>query len=119
MNINQIKPKSPVDSVMGCITALDETREVRGGSLRIRTATIIDATGECQVTLWNDDCEKVKLKDIIKITQGWAGEYQGKIQLSAGKFGTLTIINFDDAEALVLKRSIVIPKTVKQATLVK
>ncbi len=93
MKVNQIKPKAAVDEITLTIESVDEPREVRGGSLRVANATGVDDTGSVVITLWNDDIAKVKTGDTIKIIKGWAGEYQGKIQLSAGKFGKLEVVS--------------------------
>lgn len=92
MKVNEIKPKAAVDEITLKIESMDEAREVRGGSLRVANATGTDETGSVLITLWNDDIAKVKKGDTIKIIKGWAGEYQGKIQLSAGKFGKLEVV---------------------------
>jgi len=92
MKVKDIKPKAAVDEITLTIESMDESREVRGGSLRVANATGVDDTGSVVITLWNDDITKVKTGDTIKITKGWAGEYQGKIQLSAGKFGKLEVV---------------------------
>ena len=50
-----------------------------------------DATGTISVTLWNDDIDKVNVGDTIKFENGWVGEWQGELQLSAGKFGKMEV----------------------------
>ena len=97
MKVNEIKAKAAVDEITLKIESIDEPREVRGGSLRVANATGSDDTGSVVLTLWNDDITKVKTGDTIKIIKGWAGEYQGKIQLSAGKFGKLEVLGGDAA----------------------
>ncbi|HLP79379.1 MAG TPA: DNA-binding protein [Acidobacteriota bacterium] len=92
MKVKEIKAKAAVDEITLTIESIDEPREVRGGSLRVANATGVDETGSVVITLWNDDINKVKTGDKVKITKGWAGEYQGKIQLSAGKFGKLEVV---------------------------
>ncbi len=99
MKIKDIKPKAAVDEITLNIESIDEPREVRGGSLRVANATGTDDTGSVLLTLWNDDIAKVKTGDTIKIIKGWAGEYQGKIQLSAGKFGKLEVVSSGAAAA--------------------
>jgi ssDNA-binding replication factor A large subunit len=59
---------------------------------RVCNATAKDATGTIQLTLWNEDIDKVKVGDTIKIENGWVGEWQGELQLSTGKFGKLEVL---------------------------
>jgi len=63
-----------------------------GKSGRVCTAVVEDATGKISLTLWNDDVDKVNAGDKIQIKNGWVGEYQGELQLSTGKFGTLEVL---------------------------
>ncbi|MBU1975456.1 MAG: hypothetical protein KKG59_03560 [Nanoarchaeota archaeon] len=97
MNVTDLKDKTAVDEITLKITKKEEPREVRGGFLKVCNCTGEDATGTVTVTLWNQDIDKVKEGDTIKITGGWAAEYQGSIQMSAGKRGNLEVISGGDA----------------------
>jgi len=44
------------------------------------------------LTLWNDDIDKVEVNSKIKITNGWVSSYKNKLQVSAGKYGKLEVI---------------------------
>lgn len=59
---------------------------------KVANAVIRDLTGEFKLTLWNDEVDKIKAGMKIKIENGYVGEFQGEPRLSAGKFGSLTII---------------------------
>ncbi len=99
MKVKDLKAKAAVDEITLTIESIDEPREVRGGSLRVANANGTDDTGSVTLTLWNDEINKVKTGDKIKISKGWVGEYQGKLQLSAGKFGKLEVLGGGDAPA--------------------
>lgn len=58
---------------------------------RVCNAIGKDDTGTIKLTLWNDDIDKVNTGDIVKIENGWVGEWQGELQLSTGKFGKLEV----------------------------
>jgi replication factor A1 len=60
---------------------------------KVATAVAKDESGDIKITLWNDDAEKVKAGDKIKLTNGYVSEWQGEKQLSTGKFGTLEVLN--------------------------
>lgn len=68
------------------------TFEKFGKSGKVCTAIAQDDTGKISLTLWNDDTDKVSLGDKVRIKNGWVGEYQGELQLSTGKFGTLEVL---------------------------
>ncbi len=64
-----------------------------GNSGRVATATAKDDTGEVKLSLWNDEIDLVKKGIKIKISNGYVNEFQGEMQLTAGKFGKLEVIS--------------------------
>jgi len=50
-----------------------------------------DESGEIDLSLWNNQCDEVEVGDKVKISNGYVSEWQDKLQLTAGKFGTLTV----------------------------
>ena len=94
MKISEIQARQGRIDVQGKITDLGEIREFNknSGNLRVCDAELKDDSGEIKLTLWNDEIDKVKVGDKVKITNGYCGEYQGEKQLSAGKFGKLEVI---------------------------
>ena len=59
---------------------------------RVCNAKINDGTGTITLTLWNEEIDKIDVGDKIKITNGYVGEWQGELQLGAGKFGKLEVV---------------------------
>lgn len=59
---------------------------------RVCNARIKDATGVVSLTLWNEDIDKINVGDRLKISNGYVGEWQGELQVSAGKFGKIEVI---------------------------
>ncbi len=59
---------------------------------RVCTAKLQDDSGTILLTLWNDDIEKVGSGDMIKVVNGWCAEFRGERQLSAGKFGSIELV---------------------------
>jgi len=76
------------------IVDVGEAREFEkfGKTGRVATAIAKDETGDIKLTLWNDDIERVKAGDKIKLTNGYVSEWQGEPQLTTGKFGKLEIV---------------------------
>ena len=58
---------------------------------RVCNATIADSTGEVDLTLWNDDIDKIKVGDTIKLENGWCSEFKNQKQVSSGKYGKLEV----------------------------
>jgi len=92
MKVKELKDKGSVDEITLKVTAKEEPKEVRNGSLKVCSLTAEDDTGKVVVTLWNQDIDKVKVGDTIKITKGWSQDYNGNMQVSSGRFGTLEVI---------------------------
>jgi replication factor A1 len=60
---------------------------------RVATARVKDESDdEIDLTLWNESIDEISIGDKIKIENGYVSEFQGNSQLTAGKFGTLTVV---------------------------
>ena len=90
--VKDLKDRATVDEIVLKVSAKEEPREVRGGQLRVCNMTGEDDTGKVTVALWNDEIGQVNDGDSIKITKGWSAAYNGQMQVSRGKFGTLEIV---------------------------
>jgi replication factor A1 len=55
---------------------------------KITTFVAADHTGTILIPFWNADGETVKVSDTIEIQNGYVTEFQGKVQLNVGKFGS-------------------------------
>lgn len=93
MNISEIQPKQGKIEVAGTITEKGDIRtfEKFGKPGRVCSAKLKDDTGECTLSLWNDQVDQVNEGDEIKIENGYANEWQGQIQLSTGRFGKIEV----------------------------
>ena len=98
MKINELQPKTGNVDLIATVTHIDAPRgfEKQGSKGRVAKATIKDETGECKLSLWNEQIDQIKKGEKIKITGGWADEYKGEIQLTSGKFGKIEILERDE-----------------------
>ena len=97
MMAKDLKDKSKVDEIVLTIVEKKEPREWSskwsGASGRVCDATGKDDNGDqVSISLWNDDIERVEVNTRIKISNGWVSSYKNKLQLSAGKFGKLEVL---------------------------
>jgi len=99
MKIADLKVNQKADLDEATVTAIDEARSfVRfGRPIRVATATIKDDTGTMKMSLWNEDIEKVKVGDKIKVTNGFCKEFQGEKQITTGRLGKLEVIGKDES----------------------
>ena len=95
LKVSELKARAAVDEIELEIVSKGETREFANerSSGKVCSAAAKDAAGdEVTVSLWNDEINKVKDGSKIKIEKGWCSEFQGNKQVSAGKLGTLTVL---------------------------
>ncbi|OGS42673.1 MAG: hypothetical protein A3K67_05585 [Euryarchaeota archaeon RBG_16_62_10] len=97
MFAKDLKDRTKVDELVLTIVEKKEPREFQskwsGSSGRVCDAVGTDENGDTvNISLWNDDIDKVEVNSKVKITNGWASAYKNKLQVSAGKFGKLEII---------------------------
>jgi replication factor A1 len=97
MLISDLKANQPIDFIVLEIVNPGEAKEFTNfrGQVRVANAKVKDETGECSLTLWNDDAGKFSKGQKIKITNGWCKEYRGEIQVSSGKYGRIEVIGDD------------------------
>ncbi|MFH1591099.1 MAG: SOSS complex subunit B family protein [archaeon] len=94
MAIKDLQPKQGKVEVEVDVVEKSEPREFQkfGNPGKVCTAKVKDETGEMDLTLWNEEIEKVNVGDRLKITNGYVNDWQGKLQLSAGRYGTLEVV---------------------------
>lgn len=94
MKVNELKPRMGNVEIEVEVASIAEPREFEkyGKVGKVATAKVKDETGEVDLSLWNEQVDEVKVGDRVKITNGYVSEWQGNLQLTAGKFGTLTIV---------------------------
>ncbi len=94
MHVKELYPRQGKIDIEVEITDISEPRSFERFDKkgRVATATVKDETGTIKLTLWNDEIDKVKVGDKIKITNGYCSEFQGEKQLTAGRFGKLEVI---------------------------
>ena len=50
-----------------------------------------DETGSVYIVFWRGDCGQFTAGNEIFIENGWCKMWEGKLQVSAGKFGTVEL----------------------------
>lgn len=103
MNIADLRTGQSSVEVEGTVIDIGEVREFDrfGRTIRVATATVKDNSGEIKLSLWNEDINKVKKGDNIKVTNGFVKDFQDEPQLTAGKFGKIEVVGKGKAAAPV------------------
>ena len=99
MKISEIRVGQGNIDVEGTIKEIAEPRVFNkfGRELRVADAILEDDSGTIKLNLWNDDVEKFKAGDKVKISNGYAKEFQGEKQLTSGKFGKIEKVGESEA----------------------
>ena len=90
MNIIELHDGSKKVDVTGQIIELGQT--VDGAGWTRADATLKDESGTIKLILWDRDNLEVSKGDVISIENGYVKSYQGTLQLSRGKYGTLKVL---------------------------
>ncbi len=93
MNISELSPGTGSVNIEAEVVSVEEPREINkyGRKLKVANVSIKDDSGTITLVLWNDEIDKVKEGDKIKIENGYVNEWQGNPQLTLGKFGKMTV----------------------------
>ncbi len=94
MKISELQPGQGNVDVEIEIVSIDEPKQFEkyGRTLRVANALAKDDSGQIKLSLWNEDIDKVKAGQKVKITNGYVSEFQGERQLSTGKYGSMEIL---------------------------
>jgi replication factor A1 len=94
MKIAEIQARQGKIDIEAEVTEKGEVKEFQkfGNTGRVCNAKIKDDSGEIDLTLWNEDIDKVNVGDKVKITNGYCNEFQGNKQITAGRFGKLEVL---------------------------
>ena len=94
MAISDLKARQGKVELIANVVKKEDVREFNkeGRSGKVCNAIVEDPTGQVKLTLWNEQCDLVGVGDKVQISNGYVGEWQGELQLSTGKFGTLAVL---------------------------
>lgn len=92
--ISELIPKQGKVAIEASITSISNVYEFnKAGKIgRVANATLQDESGEVKLTLWNEEIDKVKAGNTIRIRNGYVNEWQGQKQLMVGRFGDLEVV---------------------------
>ncbi len=94
MKISELTPKQGSVELTAEVAEVGEARAFNkfGREGRVANAKIKDASGQISLSLWNEQIDKVKKGDTIIIKNGYVNEWQGEMQLTTGRIGTLEVV---------------------------
>ena len=99
MQIKDLQPRQGKVELVAKIAEKGDARTIEKPNFtgKVCNAKLQDETGTIKLTLWNEQCDQVNNGDTVKISNGYVSEYQGEMQLSTGKFGSLEVVEKGEA----------------------
>jgi replication factor A1 len=86
----QANQNATIDATITAISPIRDVTTARGPS-RVADATLQDETGTITLTLWGDDTQRFSVGQKIRITDGWVKDWRGKLQISMGRSGKISV----------------------------
>lgn len=87
--------------VEGYVTEMSDVREVQARfsddmfnvkNVMLSETKKPDGKNSITLTLWNEDIERVRMGDKLRVENGYVTSWHGQIQLNIGKFGVLRVV---------------------------
>ncbi len=94
MKISELKPKQGSIELTAEVVEVGEARTFNkfGKEGKVADAVIKDGSGQIRLSLWNEQADRVKAGDTINIKNGYVNEWQGELQLTTGRLGTIEVV---------------------------
>ncbi len=94
MQIKDLKPRMGDVDIVVDVTEISDAKEFSkfGKPGRVATASARDETGSIKLSLWNEQIDQVSVGDKVHIKNGYVNEWQGEMQLTSGRLGSIEIV---------------------------
>ena len=95
MKLSELQPRqSGVDVTVNVIDKGEVREFTKFGRVgRVCTAIIKDDSAQMNLSLWNDDVDKINVGDRLKLTNCFVNEWQGEMQLTTGRAGKIEVLD--------------------------
>lgn len=94
MKASNIKPEMRRIDLDLKIVEIEEPRPYvsrAGREGRVTTAIGEDDSGQIKISLWDNDIDRVKVGNTVRIRNGYARVFRDEIHVSAGMYGKLEV----------------------------
>jgi replication factor A1 len=101
VKVGELTPNSKAVNVVVKIVSKGEVRSTTSGrdysQHRVVDALVGDETGCVYLNLWDDNIDKIKEGDVVKVKNGYVNLFRGSMRLNIGRYGSFEVV----AEPLV------------------
>jgi ssDNA-binding replication factor A large subunit len=105
LKLSDIEPNTNVPEIVLRVLKTQPPRVIKkraGGSTMLKEVLVTDGDTSVVLSLWGwNEGEDISAGVVIRLTDGWAKEWQGKIQLSLGRSGKYEVIPDDGSIATI------------------
>lgn len=96
LKLSEVEPEKNVTDLIVRIVSVAPPKMINtrtGRKTQLTEVLVADETGSTILSLWGfGEGSDLSAGKVIKITDGWAKEWRGKVQLSLGRSGTYEIL---------------------------
>ncbi len=94
MKISELKPKQGSVELTAEVVEIGTIRTFNkfGKEGKVADAVIKDDSGQVKLSLWNEQADRIKAGDTVTIKNGYVNEWQGELQLTTGRLGTIEAV---------------------------
>ena len=96
IKIEKLTPDSREVNLIAKVVSKSQVRNVTGrdySAHRVADALVGDITGCVNLTLWNDNIDKINEGATIRISNGYVNLFRGKMSLNIGRYGSLELLD--------------------------
>jgi replication factor A1 len=101
VKVGELTPNSKAVNVVVKVVSKGEVRSTTSGrdytQHRVADALVGDETGSVYLNLWDDNIDKIKEADVVKVKNGYVNLFRGSMRLNIGRYGSFEVV----AEPLV------------------
>jgi replication factor A1 len=94
MTIDRLKSRMRGINIKAKVIEIPPSRSVLtrlGTTAMVSNVLIGDETGKIRISLWNDQIDKVRVGDEVKLENCYVANYLGQPQLRLGRKGTISV----------------------------
>jgi replication factor A1 len=96
VKVGELTPNSKAVNVVAKVVSKGEVRSTTSGrdytAHRVADALVGDETGCVYLNLWDDNIDKVKEGDVLKIKNGYVNLFRGSMRLNIGRYGSFEVV---------------------------
>ena len=96
VKVGELTPNSRAVNVVAKAVSKGEVRSTTSGrdytAHRVADVLVGDETGCVYLNLWDDNIDKVKEGDILKIKNGYVNLFRGNMRLNIGRYGSFEVV---------------------------